>query len=95
MTAKELNELEWIAKHHPIAIEVFDHVDAQTVLWLIAACRERDALVKLAKAYMEAELEYANRDSRDAGYAYSVAVKAGLALKEALDQHRGEAGGAK
>jgi hypothetical protein len=57
MTGKELDGLEWIAKHHPI--EVFDHMDAQIVLSLIAAARERDALLNLIRAVVDsAETHY-------------------------------------
>lgn len=57
MTPKELDDLELIARHHPI--EIFDYIDAPTVLTLIAAVRERDALAtRLDSAEREANADH-------------------------------------
>jgi hypothetical protein len=84
MTAKELDELERRVKSGtPMAYD--------TMLYLIAAARERDALLKVVEAAQavydsEPEIPYDPMDDR----AFRVGYDEMLALEKALAQHREE-----
>jgi len=92
MTTKELDELElWVKNSHQSVVKT------DTVLALIAAARERDALLKAATTFVAARTAQAvtlaatTDEMLDLSDAESEAAEGLIRTSQALTQHRGEA----